>query len=79
MIREGCAHVTVHHGNLINIMEYNNYNMLTKSLLIISVLISSYGASLAHRASYLALHSSLFGPVVQLIMIILSVTALTLS
>ena len=42
-------------------------------------LISSYGAPLAHRASYLALHSSLFGPVAQLIMIILSVTALTLS
>ena len=43
-------------------------------------LISLYGngAPLAQRASYLALHSSLFGPVVQLIMIILSVTALTL-
>ena len=41
-------------------------------------LISSYGAPLAHRASYLALHSSLFGPVAQLIMIILSLTALTL-
>ena len=41
-------------------------------------LISLYGATLAQRASYLALHSSLFGPVVQLIMIILSVTALTL-
>ena len=26
------------------------------------VLISSYGAPLAQRASYLALHSSLFGP-----------------
>ena len=26
-------------------------------------LISSYGAPLAHRASHLALHSSLFGPV----------------
>ena len=24
MIREGCTHVTVHHWNLINIMEYNN-------------------------------------------------------
>ena len=42
-------------------------------------LISSYGVPLAHRASYLALHSSLFGPVAQLIMIILSLTALTLS
>ena len=39
-------------------------------------LISSYGAPLAQRASYLALHSSLFGPVAQLIM---SLTALTLS
>ena len=42
-------------------------------------LISSYGTPLAHRASYLALHSALFGPVLQLILIILSVTALTLS
>ena len=33
----------------------------------------------AQRASYLALHSSLFGPVAQLIMIILSLTALTLQ
>ena len=41
-------------------------------------LISLYGAPLAQRASYLALHSSLFGPVAQLIMIILSLTALTL-
>ena len=41
-------------------------------------LISSYGAPLVQRASYLALHSSLFGPVAQLIMIILSLTALTL-
>ena len=41
-------------------------------------LISSYGAPLAQRASYLALHSSLFGTVAQLIMIILSLTALTL-
>ena len=41
-------------------------------------LISSYGAPLAQRASYLALHSSLFGPVAKLIMIILSLTALTL-
>ena len=40
-------------------------------------LITSYGAPLAQKASYLALHSSLFGPVVQLIMIILSLTALT--
>ena len=41
-------------------------------------LISSYSAPLAQRASYLALHSSLFGPVAQLIMVILSLTALTL-
>ena len=34
-------------------------------------LISLYGAPLAQGASYLALHSSLFGPVVQLITIIL--------
>ena len=42
-------------------------------------LISSYGAPLGHRASYSALHSSLFGPLAQVTMIILSVTALTLS
>ena len=42
-------------------------------------LISLYGAPLAQRASYLALHSSLFGPVAQLVMIILSLIALTLS
>ena len=41
-------------------------------------LISSYGTPLAQTAYYLALHSSLFGPVAQLIMIILSLTALTL-
>ena len=40
-------------------------------------LISSYGAPLAQSASYLAMDSSLFGPVAQLIMIILSLTALT--
>ena len=43
----------------------------------VSVLDSSYGTPLAQRASYLTLHSSFFGPVVQLIMIILSLTALT--
>ena len=42
-------------------------------------MICSYGTPLAQRASYLALHSSLFGTVVQLIMIILSLTALTLN
>ena len=42
-------------------------------------LIRLYGAPLAQRASYLALHISLFEPVAQLIMIILSLTALTLS
>ena len=42
-------------------------------------LISSYGAPLAQRASYLALHIFLFGPVMQLIMIMLSLTALSLS
>ena len=39
-------------------------------------LISSYGTPLGQRTSYLALHSSLFGPVMQLIMIILSLTAI---
>ena len=41
-------------------------------------LISLYGAPLAQRASDLALHSALFGPLAQLIMIILSLTASTL-
>ena len=40
---------------------------------------SLYGAPFAQRDSYLTLHSSLFGPVAQLIVIILSVTALTLT
>ena len=34
-------------------------------------LISSYGAPLAQRASYLVLHSSLFGPVAHLTMIMI--------
>ena len=42
-------------------------------------LISLCGAPLAQRASYLALHSSLFGPVAQLILIISTLTVLTLS
>ena len=41
-------------------------------------LISLYGAPLAQRAFNLALHGSLFGPVAQLIMIILSLTTITL-
>ena len=41
---------------------------------MLQFLITLYGTPLAQRASYLALHSSLFGPVVQLIMIILSLT-----
>ena len=36
--------------------------MFLAILVLISVLISSYGVLLAQRASYLALHSSLFGP-----------------
>ena len=39
--------------------------------------ISSYGAPLSQRASYLAQHCSLFWPDAQLIMIILSLTAST--
>ena len=42
-------------------------------------LISSYGVQLAQKASYLALSSFLLGQMAQLIMIILSLTALTLS
>ena len=42
-------------------------------------LIILYSTLLAQRASYLALHSSFFWAAAQLIMIILSLTALTLS
>ena len=52
---------------------------LSKKMLASVFLISLYGTPLAQITSYLALRSSLFGPVVQLIMIILSLTALTLS
>ena len=41
-------------------------------------LISLYGAPLAQKASYFVLHSSLFEPVLQLFMIILSLTAIRL-
>ena len=41
-------------------------------------LISSYGTPLAQIASYFALHSYLIGPVAQLIMITLLLTALIL-
>ena len=42
---------------------YNTYSTYTVCMYMSSVfLISSYGAPLAQRASYLALHSSLFGP-----------------
>ena len=59
--------------------ELNPFNrkIHLKVVLKAVFLISSYGTPLAQRASYLALHSSLFGPVAQLIMIILSLTALT--
>ena len=41
-------------------------------------LISLYIVPLAQRASYLAQHSSLSGPVAQLVMIVLSLTAFNL-
>ena len=44
--------------------EYNYIN--SKSMFLISL----YGAPLAQKASYLALHSSLFEPVARLIMIL---------
>ena len=56
----------------------NKMALCMHSYVVPVFLISSYGTPLAQRASYLALHSSLFGPVAQLIMIILSLTALTL-
>ena len=58
--------------------QYNNHAQL-HSLLVTApttyrsvFLISSYGTPLAQRATYVALHTSLIGPVVQLIIIILS-------
>ena len=62
----------------IYIHTYVYIHIYTYIYIHIVFLISSYGAPLAQRASYLALHSSLFGPVAQLTMIILSLTALTL-
>ena len=56
----------------------NLFIELDNDVLVAVFLISLYGALLAQRASYLVLHSSLFGPVAQLIMIILSLTVLTL-
>ena len=52
--------------------------MLTVELTVLQLLISLYGVPLAQSASYLPLHSFLFGQVAQLIMIILLLTALTL-
>ena len=43
-----------------------------------SVLTSSFGHTIGPKSFLFALHSSLFGQMVQLIMIILSLTALTL-
>ena len=76
-------------SNLPNFIPKSNYNKLVCITLIdffyhfltnttkqdILYIISNI---VAQRASYLALHSSLFGSVAQLIMIILSLTALTL-
>ena len=61
-----------------SLIMLSNYVNIKASPFPSVFLISLYGAPLAQRASYLALHSSLFGPVAQLIMIILSLTALTL-
>ena len=51
--------------------------VISTSLCSCLFLISSYGPPLVQRASYLPQHSSLFGLVAQLIMIIFSLTALT--
>ena len=68
-----CMYIYIH------VCIYVNKDVYVCKYVCISVfLISSYGTPLAQRASYLALHSSLFGPMVQLITIILSLTALTL-
>ena len=49
--------------HLLTIIHINNKFLIVNSKVLISVfLISSYGARLAQRASYLALRSSLFGP-----------------
>ena len=55
-------------------------HLVLQHVLYTSVFLTSlYGTPLVHIASYLALHSSLFGPVAQVIMIIVSLTAVTLS
>ena len=61
--------------NMYSIIKCHMY--MYESLLWTVFLISLYGTPLPQRASYLALQSFLFGPVMQVIMII-SLTALTL-
>ena len=72
--------------NLVNV-KLNCWQKITNSItfspfrnMLATVFLISlyYGAPLVQLASYLALHSSLIGPLAQLIMIILSLTALTL-
>ena len=53
-IREKKNQHTSTHKHRLHPSLYNNYKKQS--------LISSYGASLAQRTAYLALHSSLFGP-----------------
>ena len=66
------------YNHTLNITIFLDMQVLGLHSSLCMFLISLFGAPLARRASYLALHSSLFGPMVQLIMIILSLTALTL-
>ena len=56
--------------NLTYTKKYEKDNIATQTTGDME-LIGSYGTPLAQRASYLALHSSLSGPVVQLIMSII--------
>ena len=53
--------------NVFSIHVYMYMYIKCMCMLVSVFVISSYAAPLSQRASYLALHSSLFGPVAQLI------------
>ena len=58
----------------LHLVLFTQYMLNTVLIAYMQCFWSLYGAPLPQRASYLALHSSLFGPVTQLIMILLSLT-----
>ena len=61
----------------LNIVELISHSIVLYYVFTPVFLINLYGAPLAQRVSYLALHSSLFGPVAQLIMIISDLGSIT--